>query len=221
MLDMGFRPAVDRIVAATPKQRHTLFFSATLEAAAGQVARAYTRDPVRHAHEPAEGRKANISHRFVHVDHAGKLSALVSELRAKEARRTLVFVRTKRGADRLVKRLGARGVSAVAMHGNKSQGQRQRALAQFDRGRVDTMVATDVAARGIDVDAITHVINFDAPHDRDSYVHRVGRSGRADRAGCGVSFVIPEQRREMGKIARSLGLAREFEHSGRGHRRSE
>ncbi len=220
MLDMGFRPAVDRIVAKTPRDRQTLFFSATLEAAAGEIARAYTADPRRHVHKPSEAKRASISHRFVHVEHHDKVDALIGELRNGEARRTLVFVRTKRGADRLVKRLGARDVAAVAMHGNKSQGQRQRALAQFERGDVETLVATDVAARGIDVDDVTHVINFDPPADRDTYVHRIGRTGRADRTGCGVSFVIPDDRREMASIARSLDLSREFKgeaspHEGR------
>ena len=116
-----------------------------------------------------------VEHRFVHLEHTDKVGALVAELRDAERGRTLVFVRTKRGADRLVRRLGQHDVEAVAMHGNKSQSQRQRALASFASGRVDTLVATDVAARGIDVEEITHVINYDAPGDRDAYVHRVGR----------------------------------------------
>ncbi|MQA75195.1 MAG: DEAD/DEAH box helicase, partial [Solirubrobacterales bacterium] len=213
MLDMGFKPAVDRIVARTPSDRQTLFFSATLEAAAGKVARAYTRDASRHVHEPVREDAGEVEHRFVHLEHSDKVGALVDELRATERGRTLVFVRTKRGADRLVKRLNQRGVEAVAMHGDKSQNQRQRALASFSNGRIDTLVATDVAARGIDVEDITHVINFDAPPDRDSYVHRVGRSGRAGRDGAGVSFVLPDQSHEMGTIAASLGLRAEFEHT--------
>ncbi len=211
MLDMGFKPAVDRIVSLTPRARQTLFFSATLEAAAGKVARAYTENPRRHVHEPVESDRGEVRHRFVHLEHADKVSALVHELRHTERGRTLVFVRTKRGADRLVKRLRQRGVESAAMHGDKSQNQRQRALANFASGKVDTLVATDVAARGIDVEEITHVINFDAPGDRDAYVHRVGRSGRAGRDGAGVSFVLPDQRREMRQIARSLGLAGEFD----------
>ena len=210
MLDMGFKPAVDRIVAKTPRKRQTLFFSATLEAAAGKLARAYTRDAVRRVHSPTEKSAARVAHRFVHVEHADKLDALVAELEDSSARRTLVFVRTKRGADRLVKRLGSRQLHAVAMHGNKSQAQREKALARFSRGEVATLVATDVASRGIDVNEISHVINFDAPGDRDTYVHRVGRTGRARRDGCSVSFVIPDQRREMASIAKSLDLGREF-----------
>ena len=212
MLDMGFKPAVDRIVARTPGDRQTLFFSATLEAAAGKVARAYTSDARRHVHEPVQEESGEVEHRFVHLEHTDKVGALVAELRDAERGRTLVFVRTKRGADRLVRRLGQHDVEAVAMHGNKSQSQRQRALASFASGRVDTLVATDVAARGIDVEEITHVINYDAPGDRDAYVHRVGRSGRAGRDGAGVSFVLPDQHAEMRKIASSLGLGTEFEH---------
>lgn len=212
MLDMGFKPAVDRIVAKTAPERQTLFFSATLEGSIGKVAAAYTHKPRRHVHAPKAEKRAAISHRFVHVDsQSAKLPALVGELRDEGRGRTLVFVRTKRGADRLVKRLGAKDLRAVAMHGDKSQSQRERALARFERGDVDTLVATDVAARGIDVADVTHVINFDAPGDRDAYVHRVGRTGRAGREGSGVSFVLSDQRSEMRRIARDLGLGREFD----------
>jgi ATP-dependent RNA helicase RhlE len=216
MLDMGFKPAVSRIVAQTSKQRQTLFFSATLEGATGKLAAAYTRDARRHTQAPAVDAKAEIEHRFVHVDsQSAKLDHLVEELRGADGGRTLVFVRTKRGADRLVKRLRGRELEAVAMHGDKSQAQRERALARFENGDVDTLVATDVAARGIDVSDVTHVVNFDAPGDGDSYVHRVGRTGRAGRSGAGISFVLAEQSAEMRRIARSLGLSREFD-QGRG-----
>jgi superfamily II DNA/RNA helicase len=216
MLDMGFKPAVSRIVAQTPKKRQTLFFSATLEGATGKLAEAYTHDARRHTQAPAVDEKADIEHRFVHVDsQSAKLDHLVEELRGADGGRALVFVRTKRGADRLVKRLRSRELEAVAMHGDKSQGQRERALARFENGDVDTLVATDVAARGIDVSDITHVVNFDVPGDRDSYVHRVGRTGRAGRSGAGISFVLADQSAEMRRIARDLGLAREFD-QGRG-----
>jgi ATP-dependent RNA helicase RhlE len=213
MLDMGFKPAVSRIVGQTPGDRQTLFFSATLEGATGQLAAAYTRQPRRHTHSAPERAKAEIEHRFVHVDsQSAKIDHLAGQLRA-DAGRTLVFVRTKRGADRLVKRLRSRELNAVAMHGDKSQGQRERALARFERGDVDVLVATDVAARGIDVADIAHVINFDAPGDRDAYVHRIGRTGRAGRRGAGTSFVLTDQAAEMRRIARDLGLASEFESS--------
>ncbi len=216
MLDMGFKPAVSRIVSLTPAQRQTLFFSATLEGATGKIATAYTRDARRHIQRQSERGRADIEHRFLHVDSPStKLDHLVEQLRAGEHGRTLVFVRTKRGADRLVKRLRTRDVQAVAMHGDKSQGQRERALARFESGAVRALVATDVAARGIDVDGITHVVNFDAPGDRDAYVHRVGRTGRAGRQGTGISFVLADQADEVRRMARALGLSREFDEAAR------
>jgi superfamily II DNA/RNA helicase len=209
MLDMGFRPAVDRIVRACPARRQTLFFSATLDGEAGRVAAEYTRDPARHEHVPAPEPKAAVAHRFLAVEHEHKLSVLIAELKRAEGL-TLVFVRTKRGADRLVKRLARAGVEAVAMHGDKSQRQREAALARFEAGKVRTLVATDVAARGIDVDGIAHVINFDPPADREGYVHRVGRTGRAGRTGTGTTFVRTEDAHEMRRIAVALELDDEF-----------
>jgi superfamily II DNA/RNA helicase len=219
MLDMGFRPAVDRIVKQCPAKRQTLFFSATLEGEAGRVAREYTRDAVLREHVPPGQQVAEIEHRFLAVEHADRVDALVGQLRA-DRDLALVFVRTKRGADRLVKRLGSQGVKAVAMHGDKSQGQRERALANFESGRVDTLVATDVAARGIDVAGISHVINFDPPEDRDGYLHRIGRTGRAGRAGIGITFVGAEQAGDLRVIAGQLKLHAEFERSGAGSRRA-
>ncbi len=214
MLDMGFRPAVDRIVRQCPSQRQTLFFSATLDGEAGGLAGAYTRNPASHEHAPpAPQGAAEVTHRFQTVAHDDRLDALVEHLRAADDL-ALVFVRTKRGADRLTKRLGNLGVKAVAMHGDKSQGQRERALARFEAGEVRTLVATDVAARGIDVASISHVINFDAPEDRDTYVHRVGRTGRAGRPGAGITFVMPEQRRDLARLADELGLEHDL-HGGR------
>jgi superfamily II DNA/RNA helicase len=207
MLDMGFRPAVDRIVDRTPGDRQTLFFSATLEGATGRVAAAYTHDARSHTHAEPDRGERNIEHRFVAVhSQDAKLDQLVEHLTGEDTGRSLVFVRTKRGADRLVKRLRSRGVDAVAMHGDKSQRQREQALARFERGEVLTLVATDVAARGIDVPDVAQVINYDAPEDRDAYVHRVGRTGRAGRTGTGISFVLAEQTEEMRRIGASLGL---------------
>jgi ATP-dependent RNA helicase RhlE len=206
MLDMGFRPAVDRIVALCPATRQTLFFSATLDGDAGRIARRYTRDPVVFE---LGGRKrrasADVEHHFIEVAEQHRIEALVGELRC-ERGLTLVFVRTKRGADRLVKRLRAHRVEAVAMHGNKSQRQREQALARFQSGAIDTLIATDVAARGLDVSGISHVINFDPPADSDTYVHRIGRTGRAGAKGVGITLVAPNQRRDVGQIAARLGL---------------
>jgi len=214
MLDMGFKPAVDRIVAQCPKQRQTLFFSATLEGEAGRVSRAYTRDAVSHSHAPDQKRLEAIEHRFHALEREEKLGALVRELRSTERDLALVFVRTKRGADRLVKRLGREGVDAVAMHGDKSQSQREKALARFEAGRVSTLVATDVAARGIDVSGISHVINFDPPEDQDAYTHRIGRTARAGRTGVGITFFGSEDGIDVEKIAAKLKLHREFAESG-------
>jgi superfamily II DNA/RNA helicase len=207
MLDMGFRPAVDRIVGLTPDDRQTLFFSATLEGAVGKVARAYTHKARSHTHTPPETAAADIAHKFLRVESQGaKLDELVASIEAEEPGRSLVFVRTKRGADRLVKRLRTQDVEAVAMHGDKTQRQRENALARFERGEVMTLVATDVAARGIDVPDVIRVFNYDAPEDRAAYVHRIGRTGRAGRTGTGISFVLGDEVKDMRKIARELGL---------------
>jgi superfamily II DNA/RNA helicase len=189
-----------------PRRRQTLFFSATLDGSVGKLARAYTRDARRHEHAPPARRRGDVDHRFVPVGREGKVDALVRELHDPERGLTLVFVRTKRGADRLVKRLRARDIDAVAMHGNKTQSQREKALARFGAGHVDTLIATDVAARGLDIDDITHVINFDAPEDREGYVHRIGRTGRAGRSGTGITLVAPDQSENVRKIAKGLGL---------------
>ena len=207
MLDMGFRPAIDRIVSACPEVRQTLFFSATLEGVAGHVASRYTSRAIVHEHratsDPAE---RLVEHRFVAVRDEQRVDALIEQLEA-DRDRTIVFVRTKRGADRLVKRLDARGLRAVAIHGNKTQGQRDRALSRFHSGNVDTLVATDVAARGIDVDGVSHVINFDPPADHHAYIHRVGRTGRAGNRGVGVTLVGAGELDEMRQLARRLGLS--------------
>ena len=206
MLDMGFRPAIDRIVGACPRDRQTLFFSATLEGEAGHIAKRYAHNPVIHRQRPATGRtNAEIEHKFLEVSHEHRVEALVREL-GRDRDLTLVFVRTKRGADRLVKRLAAHGVKAAAMHGDKSQRQREQALARFASGAVDILIATDVAARVIDVDRISHVINFDPPADSDTYVHRIGRTGRAGRRGIGITLLSPEQRQDVKKLAGHLGL---------------
>ena len=220
MLDMGFRPAVDRIVAACPADRQTLFFSATLDGEAGRVARQLHRATPVVARARSDGQRrasVDVEHRFVEVAHEHRVEALVDELR-RDRELTLVFVRTKHGADRLVKRLRRHGVEAVAMHGNKSQRQRERALARFESGEVDTLVATDVAARGIDVSGISHVINFDPPADRDTYVHRIGRTGRAGAKGIGITLVAADQRHDVSQLAGQLGL--DYRHAAPRPRRS-
>ena len=206
MLDMGFRPSVERISALCPRERQTLFFSATLDGDAGRLARTFTDDPAVHEHGPTVRRaSADVEHRFVELADQHRVEVLVRELR-RDRGLTLVFVRTKHGADRLVKQLRARGVETVAMHGNKSQRQREQALARFQSGAVDTLIATDVAARGLDVSGISHVINFDPPADGETYVHRVGRTGRAGAKGIGITLVAPAEHRDVSQLAQQLGL---------------
>ncbi len=215
MLDMGFKPQVDRILRTVPANRQTMLFSATFDGAVAELARAYTVTPTHvKAERPQAAEPGVIEHAFVPVTHENKLERLVEQLGV-ERRLALVFVRTKHGADKLARKLARHhDIPAVAMHGNLSQNQRERALAQFESGRVPTLVATDVAARGLDVDGITHVINFDPPRVEDDYVHRVGRTGRAGRSGNGVTLVLPDQQAEVGKLAAGLGHGDAFSASG-------
>jgi ATP-dependent RNA helicase RhlE len=213
MLDMGFRPQVDEIVRRLPRNRQTMFFSATLDGAIGELARAYTSSPSSFDAELSGDEPGEIEHRFVPVAGDTKVQTLVEHLRASDGR-TLVFVRTKRGADRLVQRLGRAGLGAVALHGDMSQRARERALQCFEVGKVTTLVATDVAARGLDLDDVTHVINFDPPAEDKGYVHRTGRTGRAGRDGTAITFVLPEQQVETSHVARRLGHTEQFEQAG-------
>ena len=213
MLDMGFRPQVDRIVRRLPQNRQTMFFSATLDGEVGDVAREYTRSPSRYDAELSTAQPAEIEHHFVPVTLDTKVETLAEHIRASDGL-TLVFVRTKRGADRLVQKLGHYDVEAVAMHGNLTQKARERALSRFRSGKVSALVATDVAARGLDLDGVTHVINFDPPEEDKGYVHRTGRTGRAGRSGTAITFVLPEQQAETSRVARRLGHGEQFERAG-------
>ena len=214
MLDMGFKPQVDRIVRRLPSSRQTMFFSATLDASVGELARAYTSDPVRCEAAPIVIEASEeVEHRFVSVNAEDKVSTL-AELLREERGVALVFVRTRRGAERLVKKLAFHEVDAVAFHGDLSQGQRERALKRFETGKASTLVATDVAARGLDLVDITHVINFDPPAEHSGYVHRVGRTGRAGRGGVGVTFVLPEQQADVSRVARLAGHTEQFASGG-------
>ena len=215
MLDMGFKPQVDKLVRRLTEQRQTMFFSATLDGEVGELARRYTHFPARFEGElPAERRSGEIDHRFVPVTLDNKVSTLVALLNEDERGLALVFVRTKAGADRLVEKLRRQDVDAVAIHGDKGQAQREKALARFDSGKVKTLVATDVAARGLDVDDITHVINFDPPEEPDVYTHRVGRTGRAGKGGIGITLVLPEQQADVSRVARLHGQVEAYEEAG-------
>ena len=213
MLDMGFQPQVDRIVKRLPRQRQTMFFSATLDGEVGRLSRAYTTDPGHYAAGTEVEHVDDVDHQFLSVTADSKVDALV-ELLKKDRGLALVFTRTKRGADRLVLKLRRAGVDAAAMHGDMGQAAREKALARFESGKVTTLVATDVAARGLDLEASRHVSNFDPPEDNKGYVHRVGRTGRAGRTGTGVTLVLPEQQADMSRIAAGLELEEEFASTG-------
>jgi superfamily II DNA/RNA helicase len=213
MLDMGFQPQVDRIVRRLPRNRQTMFFSATLDGAVGELARSYTISPSRFEANWTRSDLGEIEHRFVSVTQDTKVRTLVEHIRSSEGL-TLVFVRTKRGADKLVQKLARQDVTAVALHGDMSQQARERALARFESGKVRTLVATDVAARGLDLEDITRVINFDPPAEDKDYVHRAGRTGRAGRSGRAITLVLPEQQADTSHVARRLGHREQFEDAG-------
>jgi ATP-dependent RNA helicase RhlE len=215
MLDMGFRPQVDAIVRRLPDARQTMFFSATLDGEVGDLARAYTHDACRFELAPpnGDGEAHVVDHAFVPVTAADKLDVLVGHLADADGL-ALVFVRTKRGADRLARRLSQRDVPAAAMHGDMPQARREATLERFRSGRVPTLVATELAARGLDLVEITNVINYDPPADDTSYLHRVGRTGRAGRGGAGVTLVLPEQEADVSRVATRVGRGAEFEMAG-------
>jgi superfamily II DNA/RNA helicase len=214
MLDMGFRPQVEKLLRRLPRERQTMLFSATLDGEVGDLARAYTRDPSRFTNGREEDLEDSVTeHGFVAVTAEDKVERLVELLEA-ESGLSLVFVRTKRGADRLAQKLARHGIPVVAMHGDRSQQQRERALQKFRSGKVSTLVATDVAARGLDLEAIAHVINFDPPADDKGYIHRVGRTGRAGRAGRGSTLVLPDQQADVSRVAARLGHGEKFAETG-------
>jgi len=204
MLDMGFIHALKKIVPALPKERQTLFFSATLAPKIKQLSKQFLNDPVHVSVTPANRTADKVTQRMFHVSRTDKQNRLAVELLQPDVGRSLVFTRTKHGADRVVKRLAKVGIAAVAIHGNKSQAQRTRALEAFRSGKVETLVATDIAARGIDVPEITHVFNFELPNVPEQYVHRIGRTARAQRAGLAISFVATEKDTDEADYLRAI-----------------
>lgn len=213
MLDMGFQPQVAKIVRRLPSDRQTMFFSATLDGEVGRLAKAYTKAPSLHEVASPKETVDDVVHRFIPVSNGEKIKVLVDLLRD-EPGRALVFLRTKRGADRLAMKLKNSGIGAVAMHGDMTQTAREKSLARFESGKAEVLVATDVAARGIDVDDVSHVLNFDPPEDHKAYIHRVGRTARAGKGGIGITLVLPEQEGEVSRIASRLNLQTEFEEHG-------
>ena len=204
MLDLGFIVPIKKIVSYIPKVRQTLFFSATMPKEIESLAGALLRDPVHVAVTPVAKTADRVEQTVVFVEAPRKRALLSAILKRKGMGRTLVFTRTKHGADKVVQHLEASGQRAAAIHGNKSQGQRERALAAFKDGSVSVLIATDIAARGIDVDGITHVINFDLPNVPESYVHRIGRTARAGHAGEAISFCDPTERPHLRGIEKLI-----------------
>jgi ATP-dependent RNA helicase RhlE len=202
MLDLGFLEPIRKILRRMPKERQTLFFSATMPQAIGSLAKDMLRDPASVAVAPVATTAEKVSQHVYLVERPAKPALLIDLLSKPEFARTLVFTRTKRGADRVTERLEAAGIPAAAIHGNKSQSQRERALLSFRQGRTRILVATDIAARGIDVDGITHVVNFDLPEVAEAYVHRIGRTARAGAAGIAISFCDHEERGYLRDIER-------------------
>jgi ATP-dependent RNA helicase RhlE len=188
MLDMGFIHDIRKIIAKLPRERQTLLFSATMPEAIAQLATEMLRNPAKVAVAPVSSTVERVSQRVVHVGRQEKPAVLANLLRDEPIERALVFTRTKHGADKLVRGLGKAGIGAEAIHGNKSQSQRERVLAAFRQGQVRILVATDIAARGIDVEGVSHVVNYDLPNEPESYVHRIGRTARAGASGSAISL---------------------------------
>jgi ATP-dependent RNA helicase RhlE len=206
MLDMGFIHDIRKIVAQLPSARQTLFFSATMPQQITELAKQMLRDPVRVAVTPAATTVERVEQRVIHVERAAKPAMLADLLRDPAMDRALVFTRTKHGADKVVRGLAKAGISAHAIHGNKSQNQRERVLGEFRTGKIRTLVATDIAARGIDVDGISLVVNFDLPNEPETYVHRIGRTARAGATGIAVSLCAAEETDFLRSIEKLIRL---------------
>ena len=205
MLDMGFLPDVERILAALPRQRQTMLFSATLPREIVELSRRLLSDPARIDVERPSAPPTAVSQEVLPVSERLKPTLLLELLKRRELETALVFTRTKHRANRLADFLEAAGVKCDRIHGNRSQGQREAALAAFKAGKLQVLVATDIAARGIDISALPHVVNFDVPHQSDDYIHRVGRTARASLSGHAITFASPEDGKELAAIERAVG----------------
>jgi ATP-dependent RNA helicase RhlE len=206
MLDMGFIHDVRRVISTLPKKRQTVFFSATLPHDIQSLARDILHEPVRVEVTPTATTVEKIAQTLYHLDRHAKFPMLVGLLKDPAFRRTLIFTRTKRGANKVAEQLVKSGIHAEAIHGNKSQNARERALESFKTGGTRVLVATDIAARGIDVEEITHVVNFDLPDVPENYVHRIGRTARAGAGGAAITFCSPEEREELAAVERLIRL---------------
>jgi ATP-dependent RNA helicase RhlE len=224
MLDMGFIHDLRKIATILPRARQTLFFSATMPPSIEELAAQFLDKPEKIAVTPPSTTAERVEQAVIHVDQSKKQDLLHALLGQKSIKRALVFARTKHGADRVVKKLEAAGFNADAIHGNKSQGQRIRALDGFKKGATRILVATEVAARGIDVDDITHVINYDLPNVPEQYVHRIGRTARAGTDGIAISFCAPDERaylRDIEKLTKQAVPVMETDFSLRAPRADE
>jgi len=207
MLDLGFVPAIRKILAKVPAKRQTVLLSATMPKQIRKLAHDFLRKPTEVAVAPVSRPIEKIDQSVMHVDTMSKRRALVDILKDAAVDRTIVFTRTKRGADKVTKHLEKNGITAAAIHGNKSQGARERTLADFRNGRINVLVATDIAARGIDIDDVSHVVNYDLPHVRESYVHRIGRSARAGKCGVAIALCDRTEKPLLRDIERLVGYA--------------
>ncbi|MBX7107302.1 MAG: DEAD/DEAH box helicase [Chitinophagales bacterium] len=205
MFDMGFIKDIKKIIAKVPAQRQTLFFSATLPSEIKQLAAAILRQPVTVEVIPAAGAAVQVEQKLYYVDKINKTALLCDLLKEEKIHQALVFTRTKHGADKLVKALGRNGIKAAAIHGNKAQNARQRALDDFKTKRISILVATDVASRGIDVKELPYVFNYDLPDQADSYTHRIGRTGRAGASGFAFSFCSADERMLLKDVQKATG----------------
>jgi ATP-dependent RNA helicase RhlE len=205
MLDMGFITDIKKIVSKIPATRQTLFFSATLPVEIKKLASALLKNPVTIEVKPAAGSEIMVEQKLYHVDKINKTALLCDLIKKDSIHQALIFTRTKRGADKLVKALAVKGIRSQAIHGNKSQNIRQRALDDFKTRKVNILIATDIASRGIDVKELSHVINYDLPDQADSYTHRIGRTGRAGASGFAYSFCSSDERMLLKDIQRTTG----------------
>jgi ATP-dependent RNA helicase RhlE len=206
MLDMGFIHALNSIAQLLPKPRQTVLFSATMPAPIAQLAQKYLTDPQRIEVTPVASTPERVDQRVIHVDGLQKQALLVELLKDETISRALVFSRTKHGADRIARKLEEEHIYAETIHGNKSQGQRERALEAFKKGRARLLIATEIAARGIDVEGVTHVLNYDLPNVPEQYVHRIGRTARAGAAGVAISFCQPDERAYLKDIEKLIAM---------------
>lgn len=218
MLDMGFVHDIKKVLRFLPAKRQTLFFSATMPKSIRSFASTMLTDPVEVNAEVVSSAAVTVQQSVFFVEKKQKMKLLHHLLKNIDVEQSLVFTRTKYGADRLAKQLFKRGISTASIHGNKTQGARQKALANFKNGTIKVLIATDIAARGIDIHDLPHVVNYDLPNDSETYVHRIGRTGRAGKAGIAVSFCSEEERKELKNIQKLIGFQLDTqEHQFVGH----